>query len=171
LKGIHNQTGEERALKVIARSKIQRKIERFVNEVTALKKLDHPNVIRLYEVYETDTDVVLVQELCKGGELMQSFQHFQGINEHKVANIFKQILISIKYCHQNKIVHRDLKPENFMLTSEKEGAKVKLIDFGLATCLYPTKSGSKSSLRDIKSRVGTIMFMAPEVINQKYNYK
>lgn len=63
VKGIHKQTEQERALKVIPRSKITRKIERFINEVNALKKLDHPNVIRLYEVYETDVDVILVQEL------------------------------------------------------------------------------------------------------------
>lgn len=171
LKGIQRNTGQARALKVIPRSKITRKIERFINEVNALKKLDHPNVIRLYEVYETDTDVILVQELCKGGELMKRFESYETINEHKVANIFKQILMSIEYCHQNTIVHRDLKPENFMLTSEKEGAKVKLIDFGLATRLSKSKKGHKSVVNGIKSRVGTIMFMAPEVIKQDYNYK
>lgn len=97
LKGIHKQTKQERALKVIPRSKITRKIDRFINEVNALKVLDHPNVIRLYEVYETDTDVILVQELCKGGELMKRFESYDTINEHKVANIFKQVLLSIEY--------------------------------------------------------------------------
>lgn len=171
LKGVHKVTGQERALKVIPRSKITRKIERFINEVNALKKLDHPNVIRLYEVYETPTDAILVQELCKGGELMKRFENYDTINEHKIANIFKQILMSIEYCHQNTIVHRDLKPENFMLTSEKEDAKVKLIDFGLATRLNDEMKGHKSVVNGIKSRVGTIMFMAPEVIKQHYNYK
>ena len=101
---------------------------------------------------------------------MKRFENYDSINEHKIANIFKQILMSIEYCHQNTIVHRDLKPENFMLTSEKEGAKIKLIDFGLATRLHKNK-GHKSAVDGIKSRVGTIMFMAPEVIKQKYNYK
>lgn len=169
LKGVHKVTKQERALKVIPRSKITRRIERFINEVNALKKLDHPNVIRLYEVYETVTDVILVQELCKGGELMKRFESYDTINEHKIANIFKQILQSIEYCHQNKVVHRDLKPENFMLTSEKDNAKIKLIDFGLATRL--SKKGHKSAVNGIKSRVGTIMFMAPEVIKQYYTYK
>jgi calcium-dependent protein kinase len=171
LKGIHKQTQQERALKVIPRSKITRKIDRFINEVNALKKLDHPNVIRLYEVYETETDVILVQEICSGGELLKRFDTYDTLNEHKIANVFKQILLSIEYCHQNTIVHRDLKPENFMLTSEKEDARVKLIDFGLATRLNELKKGHKSGVNGIKSRVGTIMFMAPEVISQDYNYK
>jgi calcium-dependent protein kinase len=170
LKGKHKHTGDERALKVIPRSKITRKIERFINEVNALKKLDHPNVIRLYEVYETETDVILVQELCKGGELLKRFENYESVDEHKIAKVFKQILMAIEYCHQNHIAHRDLKPENFMFTSEKEEAKIKLIDFGLAT-MPCEEDKSKSSLNVIKSRVGTIMFMAPEVIKQKYDCK
>lgn len=128
-------------------------------------------MIRLYEVYETETDVILVQELCKGGELMQRVEKLENLNEHKIANIFKQILLSIEYCHQNTIVHRDLKPENFMFASEKDDAKIKLIDFGLATRLTKHKKGHKSVLNGIKSRVGTIIFMAPEVIKQDYSYK
>lgn len=171
LKGTHKLTNQERALKVIPRSTITRKIERFLNEVTALKKLDHPNVIRLYEVYEVETDVILVQELCKGGDLMKRFENYDVINEHKIANVFKQILLSLEYTHQNNIAHRDLKPENFMFTSDKEDAKIKLIDFGLATSPLKLENGLKSDVNGIKSRVGTILFMAPEVINQKYNYK
>lgn len=170
LKGIHKQTQQERALKVIPRSKITRKIERFINEVNALKKLDHPNVIRLYEVYESDMDVILVQEFWKGGELMKRFESYDTINEHKVANIFKQILLSIEYWHQNEIAHRDLKPENFMFASEKEDSKLKLIDFGLATRLSDEKL-PETILKNFKSRVGTIIFMAPEVIKQSYTWK
>lgn len=61
-KGVHKITGEERAFKVIPRSKIK-KADRFINEINTLKKLDHPNVIRLHEVYESETDIILVQEL------------------------------------------------------------------------------------------------------------
>lgn len=128
-------------------------------------------MIRLYEVYEVETDVVLVQELCKGGELLQRFEAYDRVNENKIATVFKQILQSLEYIHQNYIVHRDLKPENFMFTSEKDDAKVKLIDFGLATSPVKLEKGTKSQVHGIKSRVGTIMFMAPEVIKQDYNYK
>mmetsp|Transcript_26406 Transcript_26406/g.23337 ORF Transcript_26406/g.23337 Transcript_26406/m.23337 type:complete len:101 (+) Transcript_26406:34-336(+) len=62
LKGVHHATGQIRACKVIPRSTITKKIERFINEVNALKKLDHPNIVRLYEVFEIETDVILVQE-------------------------------------------------------------------------------------------------------------
>lgn len=102
---------------------------------------------------------------------MQRFETYDVLNEHKIATVFKQILLSIEYIHQNQIAHRDLKPENFMFTSEGEDAKVKLIDFGLATRPEKREKGGKSEVHGIKSRVGTIMFMAPEVIRQDYNYK
>lgn len=124
-------SGEEVAIKRIPREKI-RNYQRFLNEITALKTLDHPNIIKLFEIYEGEEDVYLVQELCTGGELFDFIVNQEFLNEHQAAVIFEQILHSVMYCHKNAIAHRDLKPENYMFESSKEGSNLKLIDFGLS---------------------------------------
>lgn len=124
-------TKEEVAIKRIPREKI-RNYQRFLNEINALKKLDHPNVIKLFEIYEDEDDVFLVQELCTGGELFDYIINREFLSEYQAAVIFNQILLSVMYCHKNGVCHRDLKPENFMFESTKEGANLKLIDFGLS---------------------------------------
>ena len=110
---IHRETGQRRAIKVILRSKIKN-WERFQTEVKILQTLDHPNVIKLYEYFEDDTNVYLVTELCSGGELFDRILEAEFFTEEVAARIFKQILQALNYCHSMNIVHRDLKPENFL---------------------------------------------------------
>lgn len=127
-----NDTGIKRAVKVIERTKIKN-YQRFYNEVNALRTLDHPNIIKLFEIFEDKTNVYLVQELCSGGELFDFIVEREFVTEELAAKIFQQIMQSILYCHKNRIAHRDLKPENFMLKSkDDEEPIVKLIDFGLS---------------------------------------
>ena len=167
-KGIHINTGEVRAIKQISRSKIT-KIERFLNEVHALKTLDHPNIIKLFEIYEDKDNVYLVQELCTGGELFDRIVENQYLNEKQAAVLFQQIIQSILYCNKNRISHRDLKPENFMFKSKDEDSNLKLIDFGLSMSYYKLdKESQKSSMVRMKTRAGTAFFMAPEVISHDY---
>lgn len=168
-KGIHNLTGEVRAIKQIARSKIK-KYERFINEVTALKTLDHPNIIKLFEVYEEKDNVYLVQEMWTGGELFDRIVEKQYISEKQASVLFQQVLQAILYCNKNKISHRDLKPENFMFKTKDEDSNLKLIDFGLSMSYYKLeKEGDpKSKIVRMKTRAGTAFFMAPEVISHDY---
>lgn len=107
----------QRAVKVIERTKIKN-YQRFFNEVNALRTLDHPNIIKLFEIFEDETNVYLVQELCSGGELFDYIVDREFLTEDIAAKIFQQIMQSILYCHKNRIAHRDLKPENFMLKSK-----------------------------------------------------
>lgn len=95
-------TKEEVAIKRIPREKI-RNYQRFLNEITALKTLDHPNVIKLFEIYEDEDDVYLVQELCTGGELFDYIVNQEFLSEHQASVIFQQILHSVLYCHKNAI--------------------------------------------------------------------
>jgi calcium-dependent protein kinase len=95
-KGIHKVTGEVRAIKQISRSKITR-YDRFINEVNALKMLDHPNIIKLFEIYEEEDNVYLVQEMCNGGELFQRIADAEFLTEKQAAVIFHQILQAILY--------------------------------------------------------------------------
>ena len=132
-------SGEEVAIKRIPREKI-RNYQRFLNEITALKALDHPNIIKLFEIYEDEDDVYLVQELCRGGELFDYIVNQEFLSEYQAALIFEQILYSVMYCHKNAIAHRDLKPENYMFHSNEEGSNLKLIDFGLSCSYFRTNS-------------------------------
>ena len=167
-KAIDKVSKQEVAIKRIPREKI-RNYQRFLNEINALKKLDHPNVIKLFEIYEDEDDVYLVQEICKGGELFDYIINQEFLSERQAAVIFQQILLSVMYCHKNGIWHRDLKPENFMFESQKEGANLKLIDFGLSWSYFKTNSLGQQKLTRMSTRAGTPFFMAPEVLEQNYS--
>lgn len=129
--GVHIETGNRRAIKVIARKKITN-WARFQTEVKILQTLDHPNVIKLFEYFEDETNVYLVTELCAGGELFDRIIEAEYFSEVMAAKIFKQILQALNYCHSQQIVHRDLKPENFLFASKAEDSDLKIIDFGLS---------------------------------------
>lgn len=170
-KCIHKITGEERAIKQLSKSRIkEHKFKRFLNEISALKQLDHPNIIKLFEIYEEDKYVYLVQELCTGGELYDQIQASNYLSEKKCADLFKQIVQALLYCNKNKISHRDLKPENFMFKDLTEDAKLKLIDFGLSRSYYKMsdKVGLLGKLVKMKTYAGTAYFIAPEVITHSY---
>ena len=168
--GTDNDTGVKRAVKVIERKKIKN-FNRFYNEVNALKTLDHPNIIKLFEIYEDDTHVYLVQELCTGGELFDFIVDQEFLTEDLAAKVFNQIIQAILYCHKNRIWHRDLKPENFMLKSKDGELWVKLIDFGLSWSFMVFGATGKEKLKRMTTKAGTLFFMAPEVLTMNYTNK
>lgn len=97
--GTDIDSGIQRAIKVIEKKKIKN-YQRFYNEVNALKTLDHPHIIKLFEVYEDKKNVYLAQELCKGGELFDFIVEREFLTEDIAAKIFKQIMQAIVYCHK-----------------------------------------------------------------------
>ena len=102
---------------------------RLKYEIDILKNLDHPNIVRLYEVYEDKSSIYLVTELCSGGELFDEIVARHQFSERDAAVVIKQCLSAIAYCHNKKVAHRDLKPENILL-DQKSGDMIKVIDFG-----------------------------------------
>jgi calcium-dependent protein kinase len=100
--------------------------------------MDHPNIIKLYDVYEDLEAIHLVTELCTGGELydrvVEKAESEEGhFHEDDAAILIRDILDGIRYCHEvAKIVHRDLKPENFLFQHQGDDAPIKIIDFGLS---------------------------------------
>lgn len=122
-------------------------------------KLDHPNLNKLFEVFEWKNQYVLIMELCEGGDLFKKIQRQQTFPESKVADIMKQILSGVVYLHSMNIVHRDLKPENMLY--DNEGKMIKLTDFGTAV--------EMSNKRKLSSFVGSPYYIAPEVIRGEYN--
>lgn len=127
----HKITGQERAVKKVAKKKIKN-MDKFKQEITILQMLDHPNVLKLYEYFEDDKYVYLVTEICKGGELFDRIIEQEFFSEKVAAKIFKQILQSLNYCHNQGVAHRDLKPENFLFETGDENSDLKIIDFGLS---------------------------------------
>jgi calcium-dependent protein kinase len=141
--------GEVRAIKVIMKGK--RSKEEIVNEVELMRRLDHPNIIRLFEVYESSKLVTLVLEHCRGGELFRYLCREKSLRESTAASIMAQILSAVAYLHEAGITHRDVKPENVLLKFEDNVKSIKLIDFGISL--------KKDELTQIR---GSEYYLAPE---------
>ena len=129
--------------------------------MATLKLLDHPNILKIYEVFEDSKKYFLVTELCMGGELFDEIISHGHLSEKESANIVLQMLKGIAYCHSQGIVHRDLKPENILIDKEQDNI-LKLIDFGTAS-KYNKKKGLMKGLK------GTSYYLAPEVITKEYD--
>ena len=109
-------------------------IDQLKEEIQIMCQLDHPNIVRLEEVYEGFNEIFLVMELCLGGDLFdrldeQSDYHY---TEAQCARLVKQMLSGVRYLHSKHIIHRDLKLENFLFSSTDPDGVLKMIDFGLS---------------------------------------
>ncbi len=135
------------------------------DEIDILKSLDHPDIVRIIESYNTKDSYVLVTEYCEGGELYDQVRN--QLSETQIAVIFKQLLSGLAYLHSHNIVHRDLKLENILIqeiekskTTGEDLFNIKIIDFGTAR-IFDNKTKPQSI-------VGSSYYIAPEVLNQKY---
>lgn len=166
----NKKTGEVRACKHLTKMNIKN-MEKFKREIEILMNTDHPNIIKLYEVFESARSFYLVMEQCEGGEVFDRItEHIQKkemYSEKDAAMMFLQMMSSIEYCHNNGICHRDLKPENllYLYKGEEKNNPIKVIDFGLSQ-IIPEEKSSKMS-----SRVGTAYYIAPEVLIGSYSEK
>lgn len=116
--GQRKSDNESFAIKTIAKTKIfenPRNIQSLYKEINVLRKINHRNVIELFEVYENEMYIHLVIEYLKGGELFQRLQNKGTYSEKDASVAIKHILEALDYCHKRNIVHRDLKPENLIL--------------------------------------------------------
>ena len=161
------ETGKLYACKELQKNELA-DIDSFNREIDILIKLDHPNIIKLYEVYENEDFIYIVMELCNGGELFDRIikrtEMGNPFTEKEAATIFKQLMSAVSYCHSNKIVHRDLKPENLLLLNSDDDTHIKIIDFG-TSLIFKKKNTS------MFDRVGTAYYISPEVIDGYYDEK
>ena len=94
----------------------------FMNELAILKAMDHPNIVKLYEVYSDQEYFYLVCEFCSGGELFDRILEKGKFSEHTASKIMHKILSALNYMHEAGVCHRDLKPYNFMFASTNRHA-------------------------------------------------
>lgn len=162
---IRKNSGEERAVKCLSKARVKKNggLEMLENEITFMKSMDHPNIVKLFDVFEDSHSVRLVMNLFKGGELLDHIAEGSGLTEKAISNVMLQVFRAVNYMHGMSFVHRDLKPENFMLTSKQplDGCVLKVIDFGISR--HHTEGETMTSV------VGTTMYMAPEVFAASYD--
>lgn len=159
VRATHIATGAVRAIKQVMKSRVK-DYEAFRAELEALRLLDHPNVVRVVETFETGLKCYLVLECCEGGELYDYIAAKGTLDEAEAARLMRQLLSALSSVHSHNICHRDLKPENCLLMNKTPTADVKIIDFGLAQKL------SENEL--MHSLEGTPYYIAPEVLEGSY---
>lgn len=143
---------------------------RLMNEIDILRKLDHPNIIKIYEVFLYENLYCIITEFCEGGSLYKHFREGKSLTEESLRIVFKKIFSALSYMHRLKIVHRDIKLDNIVLVNriqsvgEIEELDVRIIDFGLARVM----TGQRVKDRE---KIGTYTYMAPEVLKGLYSPK
>mgnify|MGYP003564681016 CR=1 FL=1 len=150
-KAMQHNTEVLRAIKSIPKAELTEETDKqLVGEVEILRTLDHPNIIKIYEMIEEEDSINVVTELCTGGEMFDRIIALHSFSENKAAMNMFQIMSAVVCCHRAGIVHRDLKPENIVYLNEREDSALKVIDFGTSRRLKPSTY--------LKKTTGTVSF-------------
>ncbi|KAK6590330.1 hypothetical protein RS030_162538 [Cryptosporidium xiaoi] len=156
--GIHEPTERKVAVKIMNKEKMKslNMYDKSKKEIGILKSIIHPHIIRLYEVLDTPTDIYMIMEYVKGGELFDYILQKGRLSEDESRRLFQQLISGMEYCYLNGICHRDLKPENILLDDK---FNIKIGDFGLSTYI---KEGDF-----LITSCGSPNYAAPEVVSGK----
>ena len=171
LASLFSNPSKKYAVKTIFKEKVKKDLHLLRRELEILKTLDHPNIVKFYEVYQDEKFFHLVMEYCSGGELLQRIVDQRHLNEKEAALIMKKIFSATKYLHERGICHRDLKPENFLFSHKGRDGEIKIIDFGLSKQYDSSVLDSEAAFKELKTVVGTALYVAPEVLKGKYDYR
>ncbi|OMJ73584.1 hypothetical protein SteCoe_27716 [Stentor coeruleus] len=162
---IHLPTQQKRALKIIKKlhlSTQQLSKDYKVTEMEILRKIDHPNIVKAFEVFEDADNFFLPLEYAEGGNLLKKLSNNKKIEESTLAQIMYQLLSGVAYYQSKNIVHRDLKLDNIVLESDNNW-NIKIVDFGNA-CIQDPIHGTSGIF-------GTAYYLAPEMLLGAYNEK
>ncbi|XP_047668503.1 serine/threonine-protein kinase DCLK2 isoform X6 [Tachysurus fulvidraco] len=152
---VERSTGKEFALKIIDKNKCRGKEHLIESEVAVLRQVKHPNIIMLMEEVDTPSELYLVMELVKDGDLFDAITSSTKYTEKDASTMVYNLAAALKYLHGMNIVHRDIKPENLLVCEYSDGTKsLKLGDFGLATVVEGP----------LYTVCGTPTYVAPEII-------
>uniref|UniRef100_A0A3Q1ALU3 MAP/microtubule affinity-regulating kinase 3 n=1 Tax=Amphiprion ocellaris TaxID=80972 RepID=A0A3Q1ALU3_AMPOC len=153
----HVLTGREVAVKIIDKTQLNpTSLQKLFREVRIMKILNHPNIVKLFEVIETEKTLYLVMEYASGGEVFDYLVAHGRMKEKEARAKFRQIVSAVQYCHQRRIVHRDLKAENLLLDADMN---IKIADFGFSN---EFTVGSK-----LDTFCGSPPYAAPELFQGK----
>ncbi len=139
------------------------KIAMLKAEVDILLRCDHPHIVKLHRVFETETTLYLVLELLTGGELFDTIIQRGHYSEADARTLTRTMLDAILYLHTQGVAHRDLKPENILLKDAKDAAAIKITDFGLSKIFSDDLAGEVV----MKTACGTPGYVAPEVLKRE----
>lgn len=162
LKGYREKTF---AIKSIAKGKFLTDFYLLKTELEIMRALDYPNIVNHYETYQDEKNVHLVMEYLSGGELFNKILEENKLKESEVMFIVKKIFAAVRYLHDRGICHRDLKLENFIFSHPGADAEIKIIDFGLS------KKFTFEQKQPLSTIVGTALYVPPEVLKGKYDYR
>ncbi|KAM4853779.1 MAP/microtubule affinity-regulating kinase 3 isoform 8-T9 [Thomomys bottae] len=153
----HILTGREVAIKIIDKTQLNpTSLQKLFREVRIMKILNHPNIVKLFEVIETEKTLYLIMEYASGGEVFDYLVAHGRMKEKEARAKFRQIVSAVQYCHQKRIVHRDLKAENLLLDADMN---IKIADFGFSN---EFTVGSK-----LDTFCGSPPYAAPELFQGK----
>jgi serine/threonine protein kinase len=161
--GVDDQGGQY-AVKIIDKEQLIREHmeEQLKREISIMRMANHPNIVRLYDVLQTQNNIYLVLELVTGGELFDRIVSAKRFDEDTGRKYFQQLVSALHYCHKQGIAHRDLKPENLLVDDK---GNIKITDFGLAN-MQPLNNPNHL----MKTVCGTPNYVAPEVLKERgYN--
>jgi len=151
-------SGQQYAVKVINKKDLGKDYEKNLKmEVDILKKVNHPNIIALKELFDTPDKLYLIMELVTGGELFDKIVEKGSYTESEAGQLVRKIVSAVDYLHNLGIVHRDLKPENLLLKRADNDLEIAIADFGLSKIV-----GQQMMMQ---TACGTPSYVAPEVLN------
>ena len=164
-RGQHRTTKRVVAVKAIVRARLNQKLqENLEAEISIMQSLEHPNVVRLFEVQTTERHVYLMLEFCPGGDLMRVIRARGTLDEPQAKGYLQQLALGLAHMRTRNLIHRDLKPQNLLLSSMAPTAVLKIADFGFAR--YMQQQDLAETL------CGSPLYMAPEILRfQKYDAK
>lgn len=156
-----DDNGRQVAVKVIEKEQVIReKLEEQLKlEISIMRSLNHPNIVRLFDVLQTSNNIYIILELVTGGELFDRIVSARRFNEPTARRYFQQIVVALQFCHAQGIAHRDLKPENLLLSDQDN---IKITDYGLATMHAPGNPGQLEY-----TLCGTPNYLAPEMLKDR----
>ncbi|VAH81074.1 unnamed protein product [Triticum turgidum subsp. durum] len=155
----NTETGESVAMKVLDRSSIlkHKMVDQIKREISIMKLVRHPNVVRLHEVLASRKKIFIILEFITGGELFDKIIRHGRLSEADARKYFQQLIDGVDFCHSKGVYHRDLKPENLLLDSQ---GNLKISDFGLSA--WPAQGAAL-----LRTTCGTPNYVAPEVLSHK----
>jgi serine/threonine protein kinase len=158
---VHKLTQQFCALKSINKQcfKDESQRKKVMHEVLLLRRVKHLNIVRLFEYFETEKHILIVIELCKGGDLLNYVRRRRRLKEDVAKCLFKQLIESLAYCHSKSILHRDIKLDNILLDAN---GLVKICDFGVGKIV---RRGEKMT-----EQCGTPAYIAPEILRDEGYY-